>query len=155
MMQTVPAFFNVMRLDTDMLVKSYKSAATINWILETTGLVGGSSAAAAGAAEVVKRNSIRDGARRMGDRLAGKGAISDALVDRYGAKLDAKRATGLALFAGAAAKLVHVSGKQRMTEIQAIMRHRFQGGKANNAQFAAVFGGAVDPGAIRRYWEYR
>jgi hypothetical protein len=153
-MQELPAHFNTMRLKPNQLALTYKRLTTINWILETVGLVGGAGAATAGAADVIKTGSLREGAKKAGARLVGKGAISEALVSRYGPKAG-PRAAGLALVAAAVAKLVHESGKKQMAEIRAIMQHEYQSGRARREDYAAVYGNAVDPGAIKRYWQYQ
>lgn len=152
--QAVPAHFNIMRLTPGQLAQSYKRLATLNWLLETGGLVGGASAASAGAADVIKKGSIVEGAKKTVGRLAGKGPISEVLVDKYGPG-SGTRAVGLALVAAAVAKLVHESGKRQMAEIRALAQHEFQRGNASEKNFTDVFGDSIDPSSIRKYWEYR
>lgn len=108
----------------------------------------------AGAGEAIKKGSMSEGFKKTTGRLAGKGPISEALVEKYGAGT-AARAVGLAPVAAAVAKLVHESGKKQMAEIRAITQHEFQRGKASREDYAAVFGNAVDPASIKKYWEYR
>ncbi len=57
--------------------------------------------------------------------------------------------------AAAVAKLVHESGKRQMADIRAITLHEYQRGNVSAADYAAVFGDAVDPASIKKYWEYR
>lgn len=125
MMQTVPAFFNTMRLKPNELARTYKRLATLNWLLESAGFVGGASAMGAGAGEAIKKGSVTEGIKKVAGRLSGKGPISEALVDKYGPG-SGRRAVGLALVAAAVAKLVHESGKKQMAEVRAITQHEFQ-----------------------------
>ncbi len=153
LMQTIPAYHNSMRMNSAELARGYRRLATINSVLETVGLVGGASTAAAGAAQVIKTGSIAEGAKKVGGRMVGKGPISEALSDRYGLQTG-KKLTGGLLIAGMTAKLIHESNKKQMVEFRALMQHRFQSGKATREEYIAVFGNAIDPSAIKKYSEY-
>ncbi len=117
--------------------------------------VGGASAATAGIGEGIKKGDIRAGVKKTLGRAVGHGPLTEAVSERFGARMPKGAVSGVAIVAIVGANLAYVSGEQQLDEIKSLLTHRFQQGKMTRVQYAAVFGDAVDPSAIKKYWEYR
>lgn len=155
MMQEYPHLFRNLSLTTEHLVARYKSIAFRNRVLEVAGVVGGASAATAGIGEGIKKGDVRAGLKKTLGRAAGHGPLTEAISERFGPKLPKGSVSGVAIVAIVGANLAYFSGKDQLVEIKAILTHRFQQGKMTKEQYASVFGNAVDPSSVKKYWEYR
>lgn len=152
MMQELPAWYQNLNKSTDVLVEQYLDIErTVNF-LNKVGYGSAGGAAAAGAAEMIKKGTVKEAAKKTAERFVGKGAIQEAIVGRIG-----QRAASAAPWVGAiiivGGNLAYHGGLEQMEEIKNILRDRFQKGDMTNEQYKKVFGSQIDPDDVKKYWE--
>lgn len=152
-MQEFPYWFNHLNESTDTLVRQYKNIEFGTGILGAIVVGSGVGAGVAGATEWSKSGSVRTGAKKTAERLAGRSAAVEELQRRIGARISPRAAgiAGAAVMVGGT--LAYYGGLERMEEIRAVLMHRFQNGEMSDDQFRDVFGKSIDPDDIQRYWE--
>lgn len=157
-MQELPFHYNNIGRTTESLVQHYRNLSRIVALIKWSGLAagaGGAIAANAGLTEAVKTGRVKAAVAKAGMRLAGHGALPEAIGSRLGANMPKGGGAGLTVAAIAGATVTCYSAQREMGEIRSIVLHRFQSGQATNNQYRAVFQDAIDPAAVKRYWEMR
>ncbi|WP_442681000.1 hypothetical protein ACSBM8_07425 [Sphingomonas sp. ASY06-1R] len=154
MMEQFPYQFQDLHLSTEQLVTKFKCLRTQNNYLKFFGLVGGAGALQAAGAEYIKNRSAVAAAQKFAMR-----AMTGPIGEAASARLAAAGATGAATVGGsivlAGATLAYYSGEQEKAKISAILRNRFQSGQMTDDQFREVFDAQIQPGALKKYWEFR
>lgn len=152
-MQDFPYWFDHLNESTENLVSQYKNLELATSILGTVvvGSMGG--AGVAGGVEWSKSGSVKEGAKRLAERAAGRSAAIEELQRRVGTRISPKGAgiAGAVVMVGGT--LAYYHGIERMEEIRAVLMHRFQNDQMSDDQFRDVFGATIDPDNIQRYWE--
>lgn len=157
-MQELPFHFNNQGRSTQDLVDRYQALDSVSYWTKGLGLVagaGGIGAANAGVAEAVKTGSARAAINKAGARIAGYAAVPEAVAQRLGTRVSPEQAKSGMLALVAAATISYYSAEKEKPEIRAILLHRFQSGKATDAQYRVVFRGGIEPNSVTRYWEVR
>lgn len=150
-MQALPGHYAEWDEDTEALVTRHESIKVARTFIKAVGAAPGAGAVGAGVAEWMKERDVRAGVRRGAHRAIGHGPLMEQ-VSRSG--IGGRLALGLGGVAiSAAFGVAYLKGGERLAEIEAILIHRFQSGEMTAEQYARVFGDAVDPAAIRKYWE--
>jgi hypothetical protein len=152
MMQEFPHWFANLGRSTEQLVEIYADLERTVYWLNKAGWGAGAAAVGAGIAQTIEKGSVKEGAKRAIDRLAGRSAIIEALQKRFGARLGAAAGVaGVVVIVGGT--IAYHSALQQMEEIRNILIDRFHNGQMTDEQFRRVFGDQVDPTLVKKYWE--
>lgn len=157
-MQELPFHFNNVSRTTDSLVQRYRNLSRVVALIKWSGLGAGAGAASAGNAgltEAVKSGSIKAGLKKAGTRVIGVSALPEAIAQRAGGALPKGASAAVTGFAIVAATISLNSAIREMAEIKSMILHRFQNGKATDAHYKAVFTDAINPAAVKKYWEIK
>ncbi|MCG7509263.1 hypothetical protein [Mesorhizobium retamae] len=153
MMQEFPAWYDDFNKSATELAEQYQDLERAVYWLEIVGIGAGGSAVAAGVGKGIETGSVKEGAKKLGGRLAGKGAILEGIDKRLAAR-------GLTRVAGIAGAVVVIGGTvayysalQEMEQIKSIMIHKFQNGEASDEDYKKVFGNDSRPELVKKYWE--
>lgn len=153
MMQEFPAWYDDFNKSASELAEQYQDLERTVYWLEFIGIGAGSGALAAGLGKFAETGSAKEGAKKLGSRLAGKGAILEGIEKR----LVARGLTGVAGVAGAVVVIggtaAYFSALQEMEQIKSIMIHKFQNGEASDEDYRKVFGNDSRPELVKKYWE--
>ena len=152
LMQSLPHWYDHLSTSTQVLVEQYQNLAFGVSVLGMIG-IGATGAAVAGAVEWSKSGSLRAGAQRTAERLAGRGAVIAEAQRRLGLRVSPKAAGIAGAVVTVGGTFLYYSALEQMEDIRAVLMHRFQNGELTDDQFRAVFGDLIDPDDIKRYWE--
>ncbi|MFV0474083.1 MAG: hypothetical protein ACK5MQ_07730 [Pikeienuella sp.] len=152
-MQEFPDWFNHLNASTEDLIARYKSLSTGIFMLKSLGIGATGGAVAAGLAQGSKEGSVRAGAKRFGQRLAGQGPLLEEAQRRLGTRMSPGRAGVVGAVVVIGGTLAYHSALEQQKAIRDIIMSRYQNGEVGQDQFRDVFGNEIDPSNIKRYWE--
>jgi len=152
-MQELPHWFQHQNASTEVLIKRYKSLSTGIFILQSLGIGATGSATTAGIAQGSKEGSVRTGAKRAGQRLAGQGPLLEEIQRRIGSRLTPAKTNIVGAVVVVGGAMVYFNALEQQEELRLIIMQRFQEGEVTDDQFREVFGDRIDPAMLKKYWE--
>jgi hypothetical protein len=149
--QEFPDWFRDFAASAEELVRKYKTLAWVTFGLKVIGIGAGASASAAGFAEALKSGRIKPGVQTTLGRLAGRGAIFEAIAKRWE---QAALLTPAIFVIVVAASAVYAAMLEEMGRIKMVIMDKFQRGEVSRELFNQVFT-EVDADDIKKYWEMK
>ena len=125
-MQELPHWFQHQNASTEVLIKRYKSLSTGIFILQSLGIGATGSAITAGIAQGSKEGSVRTGAKRAGQRLAGQGPLLEEIQRRIGSRLTPAKTNIVGAVVVVGGAMVYFNALEQQEELRLIIMQRFQ-----------------------------
>lgn len=150
----LPHWFAHHNASTEDLIERYKSLSTVIFILQSLGVgATAGSTVTAGIAQASEEGSVKAGAQRLGQRLAGQGPLLEEMQWRIGFRMTPARAGVVGAVVVVGGTLAYYNALEQQEEIRLIIMQRFQEGEVTDDQFREVFGDRIDPSLLKKYWE--